>query len=192
MNSRRIALVFVVFPVLYSQAFADMREDTLEAFGRCAAVADNTARLACYDRLAPRVKDALARPPATLDRTPTKQEQESWFGFNLDDLFGGGSNATTPEAFGKERTPKVQAAREHEEIESISSQLSEVSFTPFGQFIIFLANGQVWKQLQGDSARAHFRSKPTDNTVTISRGFLGSYNLSLNGSAEVFKVTRVK
>ncbi len=178
--------------VVCAPAHAASRDDVLEALGRCAAVAENTARLACYDRLAPRLKDALATPPASLGRPPTKQEQESWFGFNLDDLFGGGSNVTSPEQFGKERTPEVQATREREEIDSIASQVTDVSFTPFGKFIVFLANGQVWRQLQGEADRAYFRSNPKDNTVTISRGFLGSYNLKLNDSAKVFKVTRVK
>jgi len=175
-----------------SYAHADMRQDTLEAVDGCAGIRENPERLACYDRIAPRVKETLAKPPATLDRLPTKKEQESWFGFNIDDLFGGGSNAVTPGEFGKERTPEVQAVREHEEIESISSQVSDVAFTPFGQFIVFLANGQVWKQLQGEAERAHFRTNAADNTVVISRGFLGSYNLKLNGSDQLFKVTRVK
>ncbi len=178
--------------VLCAPAHAASRDDVLEALGRCAAVAENTARLSCYDRLAPRLKDALATPPAFLDRSPTKQEQESWFGFNLDDLFGGGSGSTSSEQFGRERTAAAQATREREEIDSISSQVTDVSFTPFGQFIVFLSNGQVWRQLQGEAERAHFRSNAKENTVTISRGFLGSYNLKLNDSAKVFKVTRVK
>jgi hypothetical protein len=57
---------------------------------------------------------------------------------------------------------------------------------------VFLANGQVWRQLQGDADRARFRTNPKDNTVTISRGAFGSYSLTLNGSDKVFKVTRVK
>ncbi len=194
MNSRRIASVFgLVLVLLGGRASAASRDDVLEALGRCAAIAESNARLACYDALAPRLKDALATPPASLGHEPTKQEQESWFGFDIGSLFGGGSaQPTTVEQFGKERTVAAQATREREEIDSISAGVTEVAFTPVGQFIVFLDNGQVWRQLQGDSDRAHFRSNPKDNKVTISRGALGSYNLAINGSDRIFKVTRVK
>ena len=82
--------------------------------------------------------------------------------------------------------------RQAEEIDSITAGLTEVSFTPFGQFIIFLDNGQVWRQLQGDGDRAHFNKNPKDNHVTISHGSLGSYNMTINDSDKLFKVTRIK
>jgi hypothetical protein len=194
MNSRRIASVFgLVLVLLGGRASAASRDDVLQALGRCAAIAENNARLACYDALAPRIKDALATPPASLAHEPTKEEQESWFGFDIGSLFGGGSaEPTTAEQFGKERTVEAQATREREEIDSISAGVTEAAFTPVGQFIVFLDNGQVWRQLQGDSDRAHFRSNTKENKVTISRGALGSYNLAINGSDRIFKVTRVK
>jgi hypothetical protein len=193
MAPRRFALV-VAFSaaVVGPQALADSREDVLEAMGRCAAVADDRARLACYDAAAPRLKSALATPPATLDREPTREEQQSWFGFNIGDLFGGGSSQpTTPEQFGKERTPQAQATREREEIEGITAGVTEVAYNPFGQFVVFLDNGQIWKQLQGDADRARFPTSK-DTKVTISRGALGSYNLTINGSSKLYKVTRIK
>ena len=165
--------------------------------GKCAAIGDDKARLACYDALSPRVKEALATPPAALDHEPTKQEQESWFGFDFNNLFGGGSTeATTPEQFGKERTPEAVAkrdeARAREAIDSITAGVTDVAFTPFGRFIVFLNNGQVWRQIEGDSDKAHFNGKPSDNTVTIALGAFGSYNLRINDSNHAYKVMRVK
>ena len=194
MHLRKLApLTVVALFVFTTGALANARDDVLEAMGRCAAVADAQQRLACYDKVAPRLKQAIATPPSSLDHEPTKSEQESWFGFDIGDLFGGGSSApTTPEQFGKERTQEHKAIREREEIESISAGVTEVAFTPFGQFIVFLDNGQVWRQLQGEPERAHFRSNAKDNQVTISRGALGSYNLKLNDSVKIYKVTRVK
>jgi hypothetical protein len=183
--------LLAIFP--FGAASAGPRDDVLEALGHCAAVAEGQSRLACYDRLAPRLKQAIATPPSSLDHEPTKTEQESWFGFDIGSLFGGGSSApTSPDQFGRERTAESQAIRGREEIDSISGKVTEVAYTAFGQFIVFLDNGQVWRQLQGDSERAHFRSDTKANTVTISRGALGSYNLILNDSGKIFKVTRVK
>jgi hypothetical protein len=192
MNMQRLVMSLILLLVTCDVAMAGMRDDVLEAMARCAAVADGQARLACYDAAAPRLKDALATPPASLGRPPTAQEQQSWFGFDVGDLFGGGSSATTSGEFGKERTPEVQATREREEIDSISAHVSDVAFTPFGQFIVFLANGQIWRQVQGDADRARFSSPLKENTVTISRGAFGSYSLTVNDSNHVFKVTRVK
>jgi hypothetical protein len=170
-------------------------QDVLEAVGRCATVADNQARLACYDALAPRVKDALAAPPSSLNRAPTVEEQRSWFGFDLGSLFGSSpAQQTTPQQFGSDRLPTTQAQEETAAaaVDSISAGVSEVSYTPFGRFIVFLDNGQVWRQIEGDADHAIFKKPAKENKVTIARGFIGSYNLTINDSEKLFKVTRVK
>jgi hypothetical protein len=76
-------------------------------------------------------------------------------------------------------------------IDSISAGVSDYALNPFGRFVVFLDNGQIWQQAQGDTSVAHFK-KSGPNSVTISRGILGSYNLQVNGNAAVFKVTRLK
>ncbi len=172
-------------------------QDVLEALGRCAAITDNGARLSCYDALAPRVKDALAAPPETLpgNRTPSAEEQRSWFGFDLSGLFGASpSQQTTPQQFGSDRLPSVHAQEQSAAaaVDSITAGVTDVAFTPFGRFIVFLDNGQVWRQIEGDTDHATFKKPVKDNKVTIGRGFIGSYNLSINDSERVFKVTRVK
>ncbi|HEX3810438.1 MAG TPA: hypothetical protein VHW02_12160 [Rhizomicrobium sp.] len=180
-------------------AGAGPRDDVLDAMGRCAAVADSTARLACYDSLAPQLKTALSTPPATLDHTPTGDEQKSWFGFDLGGLFTPGatvSSQTTPEQFGGDRVAKTaeqQQVINQEQIDSISAGVTDYSFTPFSKkFIVFLDNGQIWRQIEGDADVARFSRDPKNNRVTISRGAIGSYNLMINDSAKVYKVTRVK
>jgi hypothetical protein len=50
----------------------------------------------------------------------------------------------------------------------------------------------VWRQLQGDSGTAHFDSPAASNTITIERGAVGSYNLRINDSNKIYKVTRMK
>ncbi|HTQ13400.1 MAG TPA: hypothetical protein VMH86_05945 [Rhizomicrobium sp.] len=178
-------------------ALAGARDDVLEKLGECARISDDKDRLACYDALSPRVKDALATPPATLDHAPTKDEQKSWFGFDIGSLFGSGTEAkqTTPQQFGQESTPQAkreQSAIETTEVDSITAGVTDYSYNPFGKFIVFLDNGQVWRQQEGESDRAHFSGDPKDNKVTITRGAFGSYNLAINDSHHQFKVVRVK
>lgn len=198
MNFRLAAVTTLAFVTLFSSAlYADPREDLLQAIGKCSSVTDDKARLACYDAAAPHVRDVLNTPPSTLSTAPTQDEQKSWFGFNLDNLFGASAPATqtTPQQFGAERTPQVQqkeADQAPQEVDSITAGVTEYSFTFDKKFIVFLDNGQVWRQLQGDTSMAHFKHQAADNKVTIERGFMGSYNLSINDGEDRFKVTRLK
>jgi hypothetical protein len=197
MNLRTIGPVSViVFAILGGSALAGPRDEVLDQLGKCATVADDKQRLACYDALSPRVKDALATPPTTLAHEPTKDEQKSWFGFDVDKLFGVGNTAvqSTPQQFGAEATPRGKAdvaAVEEKELDSITAGVTDYSFTPFGKFVVFLDNGQIWRQQEGDTDLAHFSGKPSDNKVTLTRGAFGSYNLQLNDAHHQFKVTRV-
>jgi hypothetical protein len=195
MNAKIIAGACVL--LLSTSANASPRDDVLNGLQKCAAVAEDKSRLACYDALAKPAREALARPPEPGEaaHAPTAEEQKSWFGFDLSGLFAASpEQQTTPEKFGSDRLPQNQAKTDTAEVtvDSISAGVTEYAYTPFGKFIVFLDNGQVWRQIQGESDHANFRTNPKDNKVTISRGFIGSYNLTINGSAKVFKVSRVK
>jgi hypothetical protein len=196
MNLRFLVGVAVAL-VCATNVFAASRDDVLEALGRCAVVPDDKARLACYDALAPLLKRALSTPPLELPggRPPTKDEEESWFGFDLSGLFGSSpGQQTTPQQFGSEHLPETQAKEDvaAHEVESIAAGVTEYAYTPFGKFIVFLDNGQVWRQAEGDADHAIFHKIAKDNRVTISRGALGSYNLKVNDSDKIFKVDRAK
>ena len=169
----------------------------LDGLQKCSGIGDDKARLACYDALVHPAQAALARPPEPqeTDHPPTVAEQKSWFGFDLSGLFGSSpSQQTTPQKFGSDNLPSTHQKEEAAatELDSISAGVTEYAFTPFGKFIVFLDNGQVWRQVEGDTDRAFFHKSPKDNKVTISRGLIGSYNLTLNDANKVYKVDRVK
>ncbi len=220
MNFRFNALLVAAI-VTAGAAHAGPKEDLLRQFGQCGQIKDDSARLSCFDLLAPRV-NAVAPPPAVAAvppaptapvpaspppesvatvappiapaPPPTPKEQESWFGRNVGGIFGTTpEQQTTPEKFGADQLPPPPPGPETpREIDSITAGVSDVAYNAFGQFVVFLDNGQIWRQLQGDADRAHFKKKAADNKVRISRGLLGSYNLTLNDSAKVFKVERIK
>ena len=200
-------------------ASAGPQEDVLREFNRCAAISENAARLACFDSLAPSAQAAIAPPavaavpPAPAEAAPmiasapppaaapapppSPKEQEDWFGRNIGSIFATApEQQTTPEKFGADSLPEKQQQEANvnapQMIESISAKLDDYAFTPMNKFIVFLDNGQVWRQLDGDDGHAHFRKKAKDNSVKISRGFMGSYDLVLNGQGLLFKVKRVK
>ena len=195
-----LAITTICASALSYPASAGPRDDALESVAKCASLTDDHARLVCYDAAAAKVKDALSAPPQP-QVAQTPKEQESWFG--LPNIFGGNGKPaqTTPEQFGNESipAPPPPAPKPGEPappppppiIDSISASVTDFAFHLDGRFTVFLDNGQIWQQLQGDTDKAHFK-KSAPNKVVISRGFLGSYNLVLNNEGTGFKVKRIK
>ncbi len=199
MNMARVA-VFAAAAMLPVAAFAgpDPRQELIDGMAKCAAVADNTARLACYDALNPTLHAAQAAPPppppAAAPPAATADNSRPWY-----DLFGvSPSHQTTPQSFGSEALqappppPGVAPSEKPPEaLESITAAVTDYSFTPYGKFVVFLDNGQIWRQLESDTGvKARF-AKGGKNTVVISRGLIGSYNMNIN-DGPTYKVKRVK
>lgn len=202
MNRYRLALaVAAVFSCQIGTVLADPASDALAGLQRCKGVSEDKARLACYDALVAPGQTASAEPSAepptqtASTAPPTKEQEKSWFGFDMSGLFGSSpSQQNTPQRFGSENLPSTRAKVEtaSNELDEISAKVTNYAFTPFGKFIVFLDNGQIWRQIEGDSDHAIFHKNPADNSVVIERGLIGSYNLHINGSSATFKVDRVK
>jgi hypothetical protein len=210
MNIARVALLAgTVLATGPAMAGPDARQDLIDGMAKCAAVADNMARLACYDALNPTLRaaqeapppappPAVVPPPATVPAaTPPAQQADNgrpWY-----DLFGvSPSHQTTPETFGSEGLqappPPPGAApveKPPEALESITATVTDYSFNPYDKFVVFLDNGQIWKQLASDTGGKARFNKGGTNTIVISRGFIGSYNANIN-DGPTYKVTRVK
>jgi hypothetical protein len=135
---------------------------------------------------------ASTAPPAP---PPSDQDKSSWFGFDLGGFFGertAPAQQTTPQQFGSDQLsqqPAPPGKPELAELDSITATVAEVYYSPFGRFTVDLDNGQIWRQLSSDTDRAHFSSK---DQVTIARGILGSYNLTIADHNAMFKVQRIK
>ena len=197
--------VLAVFLLASFPAHAGANDDTIAAIGKCATVTDNTARLACYDTVAGQLKavEAAPQPQAAPAQTAAtappaaKENEESWFG--IASWFGSDKVSpaaqTTPQQFGSENLPPPPAAPGApppvEPLDRIMATVTDFAYSPYGRFVVFLDNGQVWQQLEGDTDRAHF-SKSKKDLVTISRGLLGSYNLVIGDHSGLFKVKRIK
>lgn len=202
MNMARVAAVAALV-LLPATAQADARQDLIDGMNKCAAVIDNMARLACYDALNPAVKAAEAAPPPppppVAPAQPPAQTADNtrpWY-----DIFGVAPNRqTTAEQFGAENlAPPAPPPGQPEQppqpaapvaLDHITANVTDYSYNAYGKFVIFLDNGQIWRQLSADSGKARFRSSG-GNTVVIERGVIGGYNLILNDGA-TFKVKREK
>ena len=194
----KVRLLAALLPIFLPAAgVAPAAAQTLpEQLQRCFRVYGVMDRLACYDEVARGVAGSApasrpvspapvmpANPAIAAAPAPAPQAQPG-FGYN--------SNAparqTTQEAFGSENIQRPAPAGP---VDSITAAVTDYKFTPQGRFIVTLANGQVWQQIEGDVARPLLNHNHT-RSVKISRGLLGSYNLSFSDQTGRFKVERAR
>ena len=173
----RLLLLALLAALAAPLAHADASRDALAEIAKCADIADAGERLRCFDAAMARVKSALAAPAP---ETPSKGFLD-WFGFSRP------QPVTKAEEFGKpppEQTP--------EELNEIASPVLEFAKTAHGKAVFILENGQVWRQLDSDTTQVLDPARGSKMTVRIERGFLGSYNLTIDGRNILVKVNRIK
>jgi hypothetical protein len=160
-------------------ARGDDARDALAAFVRCAEIADPAKRLECFDAATARGKSALATPPPQVAQPPREKSLLDWFGFSRP------APVTKPEDFGK-------PAPHPDEITQVSDNVLEFAKTARGKAIFVLDNGQVWRQIDGDTTNVLAPAPGSRMRVTIEVGFMGSYNLTIEGRNNLIKVNRLK
>ena len=148
--------------------------DASAEIARCTAIADSAARLKCYDAAAPRANGAAAQQAG---EAPGRVD-----GFGL----SAPEPVTRVEDFGKPPPPP--------EITQITATVTELARTARGRSIFVLANGQVWRQLDGDDTDVQDPQPGKTMKVAIETGLglLGNYNLTIEGRNASIRVRRVK
>jgi len=177
----RILAVTLAAASIAAPVRADPARDVLAEVAKCADVAESSLRLACYDAAVARVKSALAAT-APAPEVPASKSLLDWFGFSRAD-----KPVTKQEDFGKPPQPAVPA-----ELKEITAVVIEFAKTARGKAIFILDNGQVWRQLDADGTEVPYAPAGKQMKVTVETGFLGSYNLTIDGRNGLIKVTRLK
>jgi len=127
---------------------------------RCRALNDDAERLRCYDTLFPRTSAPSAQS-APRDQPPQPPAQTSGQG-SLD------SNGMFGLTGAQER-----AAAGTKIVERISASVTELRHERDGRFVVYLDNGQVWRQIETDTWSAPRQGE----RITIRRAAFGSYLL---------------
>lgn len=135
----------------------------------CRSIADSTQRLACYDRQSGVISRAIAtRDLVVIDKARATAAKRSLFGYsipNFGGLFGSGSD----------------------DIKQIESTVTSVSHNPEGGWLLKLADGSLWTQV--DDVQLGLEPRRGEK-VRVQRGSLGSFYLQL-GKQPGFKVKRI-
>ena len=135
---------------------------------QCRSIAEVPARVACYDAIPVGAAAPLAAPVAAAAAAPTPQQREQAFGM---------------------ATVKAPKSVTPEQDNSISSTIAGRFDGWSGNELIKLANGQVWRIVDGSSA---VLSSMTDARVKVERNVIGTYFLTIEGTNNSPKVRRVQ
>lgn len=137
---------------------------------RCRALNQSAERLLCYDTLFPRVPASSGRPaPQPVPAGPPEHSNDQG-------LRTPAASGQPPEdairTFGFSGT-RERAAAHLSVIEHVSATVTELHHESDGRFVVYLDNGQVWRQIETDS----WAPPRQGEGVTIRRAALGSYML---------------
>ena len=181
--------LFALFAVSVSAATPAMAADA--DLLRCRALADASAKLACYDAIpvgaaaaggpaaaAAAVAAAAARHPDQPPATPVMPSTAA-------------ARTTAATATAQDATFGLSASqmRKADQQDGVESTLVG-SFSGWSQSTTFrLANGQSWRVVDDSSASLYSREAPK---VAIKRNFFGTYFLEVEGVNQAPRVRRLE
>lgn len=136
----------------------------------CRQIAENAARLACYDRQVASLDQAQSQGDLVVaDRKQVKEAQRDLFGYSI---------------------PKsnLLGTDKEEPISQLEAVIASVRQAPRGGWRLVLENGSVWDQIDTEVLAVDPRS---GGKVVIKRAAFGSYQARINGQPPI-KVRRVQ
>jgi len=149
------------------------RDMVLSGASRCGQLNDDRQWLNCYYAAAQPMRALLKLPPA-----PQSSANQN------------GGLASTVQSAAPAGGFGLSTASSR--TSSVTGRMASYTFDEKGIFTVVLSNGEVWRQLSGDTSFAHWKEPAEKYSVRISRGPLGSYNLEVHDNTGMFKVHRLR
>lgn len=130
----------------------------------CRTIADDAARLACYDRTVAALSDARDRKELFVaDKAEVRETKKGLFGLSLPQIKIFGDSA------------------ESEDVNEITTTVAAVTTDARGLYIITMADGARWKQVENRSMREPRKG----DAVRIRRAAMGSYLANIKNESAV-------
>ena len=178
MAYRQIVLVALFLTGMAGVAAASPRDDMLAGISHCTTLADERTFLDCVYGAAQPVRAELGLPPAPASqtrlvpatapaaaaKTVTQPDRRGI----LDRIFASGTVVAPPQA------------------------MKSYNLDPDGTFTVTLTNGQVWRQIDGDTNMAHWNRSASDYVAMVEAGAAGDFNMEVTGEVGIYKVTRAR
>ena len=147
------------------------RPEAFEALVACRAIADDAARLACFDTAAAGLQEAADRRDlVVVDREQVRKTKRSLFGLDIPNLnpFSGGGD-------------------EEEEIQSIESKVASAVRHGNGRWTVALEDGSSWIQTDDKPLALGPRK---GQKIVVNKAAMGSYMMRVNGQPAI-RVRRI-
>jgi hypothetical protein len=142
------------------------RAQAYETLVKCRSIADDAARLRCFDQAAAALQQAAERRDIVIiDREQVQQTRRSLFGIEglRVPFFGHGDE-------------------KGEEVSQIDGVIASASQVSYGRWMVRLEDGSIWLQVD-DNAIAVWPK--AGQKVVVKRAALGSYMMRVNGQPGV-------
>lgn len=138
---------------------APRRAVTVQRLADCRKVADNVARLACYDAVAAEIDQAEAKGDiVVVDREQARGVRRQAFGFHMPAI------------------TLFERGERPEEVNTVTGTVSAARVNAAGKWVVRLEDGAVWSQV--DTSEVPFPPKP-GMPVRIRKASLGSYMMTV-------------
>ena len=199
-------LVLVLMSAWAGQATAaDLRAD----LAQCRGIQSLAQRLQCYDRLVdsqPEINVTSTvvpkQAPKTTQTQPTPRDDQRSTASNKQPLTAQSAPVKTPalpandkvkpeELFGKsdvEVKEVVSRELEIKSVDQISSRVTRIQISPSQEYVVYLENGQVWRQ---KNKAGKWRIK-VGETAIISKAMLGSFLMKSDARKKSVRAERLK
>lgn len=171
-------------------ATADPRSESLAGAARCQSITDDRVFLNCvYGAMQP-LRAELGLPPAP----PAQIRLVPPASAPMAPPIASAPPSRPAPAVASRVAPREGLVADvfgSGKVEVSPQRMTDFRFDRNGFFTVTLADGAIWKQLDGDSARAHWRGNPANLVVTVHAGAFGAHVLQVGGEAATYKVIRL-
>ena len=143
-------------------AAAGSTPEPVKELAACRAIAGAAERLACYDRAAEGLQEAIKRQDVVIvDKQEMQRTRRSLFGFTL---------------------PRIGPFKGQEEEKEITTTVAGVRSIGNGLWELRLPDGAVWQTVEANSYNDDPR---TGQKIVIKRGLLGNYFIRVGADRSV-------
>lgn len=175
-----LATVLAFAPSVHAQqAAAPAQPKALAEIYACAQIAEDPARLACFDAAVGALKSAQASGEfAAVDAAGVRRIEREAFGFSLPSLPRLGLPGFSKGEDGG------RAPEQTSEVELVIDRVSRID----GREAFIMANGQIWSHIDSNTNR---KARPGAK-VTIRRAAMGSYLMRVEDGGAALRVRRLE
>ena len=184
-------LISITCLLLNTNTTADIFSD----LNKCSEIQESKARLNCFDNLSMSYNSTVSKIEVVKQVTQVPQTQIPEQDKSPIQKSQSQLQSQTESQTKKQAKVEVQSAEMSFGLNAKAKEIKTIKSEMIGQFSawkkgmkIYLQNGQVWKVTQ----KASGYKRITNPKITITSGFFGSYNATVEGLNSKAKVKRIK